>query len=56
MKKVFKLTPITKDAIWGGKRLFEYGKTSECGRIAESWELSFVCGSEALTDDGKKLS
>ena len=54
--KVYKLNPVTKDAIWGGNRLFALGKTIDGNRIAESWELSFVPGSEATVDGGKPLS
>ena len=56
MEKVYRLTPVIKDAIWGGRRLFDYGKQSVLDRIAESWEVSFVEGDEARTDDGKILS
>ena len=56
MEKVYRLTPAVKDAIWGGRRLFDYGKASDLDRIAESWELSFVEGDEARTDDGRILS
>ena len=55
MKKVYNLTPSVHNNVWGGNKLREYGKTSDADRIAESWELSFVPGSEALAD-GKKLS
>ncbi|MDE6784450.1 MAG: class I mannose-6-phosphate isomerase [Ruminococcus sp.] len=38
---IFKLKAPVKDYIWGGTRLQEeYGKTGNCERIAESWELS----------------
>lgn len=56
MEKIYRLTPALKDAIWGGRRLFDYGKRGELERIAESWELSFVEGDEARTDSGKILS
>ncbi len=56
MKKAYKLIPATKDNLWGGNKLREYGKKSDKDRIAESWELSFTCGGEAMTDDGKALS
>lgn len=39
--KPFRLTPSTKDYIWGGNRLREeFGKTSDADRIAETWECS----------------
>lgn len=56
MKKVYKLTPSLKDNLWGGNRLRNYGKVSEADRIAESWELSFVFGSEAKICDGRDLN
>lgn len=38
---IFKLKSPVKDYIWGGTKLRdEYGKTDDCERIAESWELS----------------
>lgn len=37
----FKLSPAYKDYIWGGVKLKErYGKQTELGIVAESWELS----------------
>ena len=56
MKRVFKLTPSLKDNLWGGNRLRGYGKTSDADRIAESWELSFVPGSESRTEDGRTVA
>ena len=56
MKKAYRLTPVTKDAIWGGSKLKKYGKLTSGDRIAESWELSFVEGDEARIDDGRTLS
>lgn len=38
---MYKLTPSTKDYIWGGKKLFGYGVKSEKDKIAEAWTLSF---------------
>ena len=36
-----KLTPATKDIIWGGRRLIDsYGKSCDTERLAESWELT----------------
>lgn len=38
---IFKLKSPVKDYIWGGTKLRdEFGKESDCERIAESWELS----------------
>lgn len=56
MKKVYKLTPAVKDNLWGGNKLRGYGKSSDKDRIAESWELSFTLGGEAMTDDGVMMS
>ena len=52
MKKIYKLNPTLHANIWGGNTLREYGKHSEADRIGESWELSFVPGNEATTNDG----
>ena len=56
MKKIYKLTPAIKDNIWGGNKLRAYGKQTEKDRIAESWELSFTPGGEAVTEDGRAMS
>ena len=56
MKKIYKLTPAIKDNIWGGNKLRAYGKQTEKDRIAESWELSFTLGGEAVTEDGRAMS
>ena len=53
MEKVYKLTAATKDNLWGGNRLREYGKVSSSDRIAEAWELSFTEGGEAHLSDGR---
>ncbi len=55
MKNAYKLTPSLHDCVWGGDRLSSYGKEKNDGHLGESWELSFVKGSEALVD-GKKIS
>ncbi len=58
MPLLYKLTPAVKEAIWGGRRLFDLGKGKNSGleNIAESWELSFVEGSESLTEDGTPVT
>ena len=56
MQKIYRLTPATKDNIWGGNKLRAYGKESEKDRIAESWELSFTNGGEARIADGTEMS
>ena len=38
---IYRLYPETKDYIWGGNKLRDYGKVSDKDKIAESWELSF---------------
>lgn len=38
---LLKLSPSTKDYLWGGQRLItEYGKHTDKDKIAETWELS----------------
>ena len=56
MEKIYRLTPALKDNLWGGRRLTEYGKQTDADIIAESWELSFTKGGEALTDAGIKTT
>ncbi len=51
-KKIYRLIPTSHDNLWGGRRLFDYGKVSASPIIAESWELSAVPGSEAAVDFG----
>lgn len=53
--KACKITPVSKDRLWGGNKLFAYGKKSDTDRIAESWELSFTDGGVA-SFDGKLLT
>lgn len=52
---IFKIDPIYKDYIWGGKRLkSSYGKQSELEKVAESWELStHPAGVCSLEVDGR---
>lgn len=50
-----KLIPATKNYLWGGKRLFQYGKTSTNDIIAESWELSFHDDGPCKLSNGKLL-
>ena len=58
--KIYPLKPYLRSDLWGGERLFTYGKTSpeteKEGRISESWELSFTNGGEATLTDGRRLS
>ena len=59
--EIYKLTPATKDYIWGGSRLREdFGISADSERIAEAWVLSChpdgrsrICGGEL---DGKSLA
>ena len=53
MKRLYRLEPATFANIWGGNKLRAFGKSSEADRIGESWELSFVTGSEAKCDGVK---
>lgn len=57
--KIYPLKPYLRADLWGGERLFAYGKASEetvfAGRISESWELSFTKGGEATLADGTPL-
>ena len=48
-KKIYRITPKLCERIWGGEHLVRFGK---CGgeHLGESWELSFVAGSEAETN------
>lgn len=55
MAKAKKLIPSLKDNLWGGNRLREYGKVSDGDVIAESWELSYVPGSESVVDGGERI-
>lgn len=54
MKKVFRLTPSLHECIWGGNKLVGLGKNTADGVFGESWELSYVPGSESSVD-GKKI-
>ncbi len=56
MEKIYKLTPALKDNLWGGRKLVGYGKDEARDIIAESWELSFTRGGEAMTEDGVPLT
>jgi len=48
----YKMTPIFKDYIWGGHNLRRLGKSAPNGRVAESWELSAIPGSESIISNG----
>ena len=36
-KEVIKIVAETKDYLWGGNKLRNYGKVSDKDKIAESW-------------------
>ncbi|WP_265446739.1 type I phosphomannose isomerase catalytic subunit [Acetivibrio straminisolvens] len=48
----YKMTPVFKDYIWGGHNLKRLGKPALKGRVAESWELSAIPGSETKIANG----
>ena len=50
--KALKLKPVTKEYIWGGRKLkAEWGKEADTATVSESWELSDFPGSESVIDD-----
>ncbi|MBQ9736708.1 MAG: ROK family protein [Clostridia bacterium] len=52
-----KLTPATKDYLWGGRKLKEkYGKVTEMDPLAETWELSFHEDGQTRLPDGRTLA
>lgn len=48
----YKMMPVYKDYLWGGHNLRKLGKSAPEGRVAESWELSAVSGSESRIANG----
>ncbi|NLY42536.1 MAG: mannose-6-phosphate isomerase [Clostridiaceae bacterium] len=48
----YKMLPVYKDYIWGGHNLKRLGKATPDGRVAESWELSCIQGSESKIANG----
>lgn len=51
---IIKLKSVIKDYIWGGTRLRdEFGKSSDCERLAESWELSCHPDGLSVIDGGR---
>lgn len=48
----YKMMPVYKDYIWGGNNLKRLGKAAPEGRVAESWELSGMPGSESRIANG----
>lgn len=57
--EISKLKPSTKDYIWGGTLLKEWGKEAPTSNIAECWELSFNEAGPSFVasgkDNGKRL-
>lgn len=53
--EIEKLYPTTKSYIWGGSRLFKYGKVSDSNIIAESWEVSFHDDGPSKISNGQFL-
>jgi len=53
--KPIKMLPHSKETVWGGSRLEkEYGKLKgKLNNIAESWELSAICGMESVACEGE---
>lgn len=53
-KKPLILTPPIKDYIWGGTKLREqFGKESDCERLAESWEISCHKDGHSIIAEGE---
>lgn len=48
----YKMMPVYKDYIWGGQNLKKLGKSTPEGKVAESWELSAIPGSESTIANG----
>ena len=55
-KKIIKIVAKTKDYLWGGNKLRNYGKVSDKDKIAESWELSYHKDGPSETENGELLS
>jgi mannose-6-phosphate isomerase len=57
--EIVKLIPAVKSYIWGGKKLFSWGKKTASDTISECWELSFNGDGPCLiangADEGKEL-
>ncbi|HAS55848.1 MAG TPA: mannose-6-phosphate isomerase [Firmicutes bacterium] len=49
---VVKLMPAIKDYIWSGTKLAKMGKQSPNGKIAETWELSFLNDGPSIIANG----
>ena len=53
---VTKLIPACKNYLWGGERLYRYGKSRACSPLAETWELSVHPDGVSQTEDGTPLT
>ena len=50
----FRLKPVYKEYIWGGKNLIaSWGKSPESDTLAESWELASHPDGESIILDGE---
>jgi len=55
MNKLYplKFEPVLKDRIWGGNKLNRlFGKSSDSGKLGESWELSGIEDAESVVTNG----
>lgn len=52
----YRLIPSYHSTPWGGERLRTYGKDPTVPTLGETWELSFVPGSESRLEDGRLVS
>lgn len=53
--KLERLYPAVITTLWGGKKLFSYGKESKEENISETWELSFYKEHPCVLDNGIPL-
>lgn len=53
MMKLVKLQPAVLDKLWGGTKLFSWGKQTDKDNIGETWELSFYKDFPSLVASGK---
>lgn len=48
----YRMMPVFKDYIWGGRGLEKMGKALPPGRVAESWEFSCIPDNESVIGNG----
>ncbi len=53
---VIKILPATKEYIWGGNKLRNYGIKSDDSNIAEAWIFSFNKNGLSKTEDGRFIN